>query len=263
MGRRRSGGEFRIALFEIVLPSIYGEERAGTRPAPTGSFGGVQSPWVRRERAGTRPAPTGSLGGSQPPWVGAGGQTRGLPLLDLLGECSLLGWAQEGRHEACPYWISWGSAASLGGRRRAGTRPAPTGSLGGVQPPWVGAGGQARGLPLRDLLGDRSHLGWAGRAGTRPAPTGSLGGSQPPWVGAGGQARGLPLRDLLGDRSHLGWAQEGRHEACPYGIFWGIAATLGGRRRAGTRPAPTGSFGGLQPPWVGAGGQARGLPLRG
>ena len=56
--------------------------------------------------------------------------------------------------------------------------------------------------------------------------------------GATGQARGLPLRDCLG-----------------------IAVSVGGGARAGTRPAPTGLFGGLL--WGGgATGQAQGLPLR-
>ena len=80
--------------------------RAGTRPAPTGPFGGRwRRQWLRRAWAGTRPAPTGPFGGRRRrQWLrrawaidrlgedgddngcGGRGQAQGLPLPDRLGE---------------------------------------------------------------------------------------------------------------------------------------------------------------------------------
>ena len=80
---------------------LFGGQGAGTRPAPTGALGG---------RAGTRPDPTFRC-------LEGRGQAQGLPLPFAV-------WRAGGRHKACPY-------LPLFGGQGAGTRPAPTGALGG------------------------------------------------------------------------------------------------------------------------------------
>ena len=213
-------------------------------------------------RAGTRPAPTGGVW-AEIARVAGRGQARGLPLPGGFGR-RRRGWRGEGRHKggvwACPYRGGLGGDCA-GGGARAGTRPAPTGGV-WAETARVAGRGQARGLPLPGGFGRRLR-GWRGegrheacpyrgglggdcagggaRAGTRPAPTGGV-WAETARVAGRGQARGLPLPGGFGRRLR-GWRGEGRHEACPYrGGLGGNCA--GGGARAGTRPAPTGRFGG-------------------
>ena len=123
-----------------------------------------------------------------------------------------------GQAQGLPLRVLGGVMRRLGGRKRAGTRPAPTGSFWGRWGVLVDGGGQAQGLPL-------------------PVPSfwgrwGVLGDGR-------GQAQGLPLRVLFGGDGASWWTGEGRHKACPYGFSLGRWSGLGGRGRAGTRPAPT------------------------
>ena len=201
-----------------------------------------------------------------------------------------------GRHKACPYWSAEEERDGGVGRRTwAGTRPAPTGPLGGragTRPAPTGplGGGQAQGLPLLDLWGEGRHKACPYRcvggereggvcrrtwAGTRPAPTGALGEKgKAACAGVLGQAQGLPLQVRWGRKGrhkacpYRTFGGEGRHKACPYRCVGGRAGTrpaptgpLGGR--AGTRPAPTGPLGkkGMAR-WAGVLGQAQGLPYR-
>ena len=143
----------------------------------------------------------------------------------------------------------------------------------------LGGDGQAQGLPLRELLGNgdtvrgeegrhkacpygifwRMLTSFGGeRAGTRPAPT-RFSGDWRRCAGGRGQAQGLPLRDFLANVDFVRGG-EGRHEACPYGIFWRMLTSFGGKR-AGTRPAPA-RFSGDWRRCAGGRGQAQGLPLR-
>ena len=229
------------------------DDRAGTRPAPTGAVRGLR--WRRglRRLGRHKACPYGSGEGvAMAARAATTGQAQGLPLRERGGGCD----------------------GGAGCDDRAGTRPAPTGAGRGLRwrrglrrmgrhkacPYGDGEGvamaaraattGQAQGLPLRERGGGcDGGAGCDDWAGTRPAPTGA--------------GRGLRRR-------RGGCRRLGRHKACPYGSGEGVAmaarvATNGQaqglplRERgggcdggagcddwAGTRPAPTGAGRGLR-----------------
>ena len=194
-----------------------------------------------RKRAGTRPAPTGPFWGVDGEvLVNGRGQAQGLPLRVLRGETGRLG----GGGGATDLF---GGDGRLGGRERAGTRPAPTDLFGGDEASWWTEEGRHKACPYRfSFLGETGRLGGREGVGTRPALTGSLWGRWGGLVDGRGQAQGLPLQVLFGGDGAAWWTGEGRHKACPYKAcpsLWGDGDAQG---RLGGRDG---------------GGQAQGLPL--
>ncbi len=72
-----------------------------------------------------------------------------------LGMAIALWVAGEGRHKACPYKDGWGWRIHCGRRGRAGTRPAPTGTVGGMAIAlWVVGEGRHKACPYRSVWGN-------------------------------------------------------------------------------------------------------------